>query len=662
MSGRFVRSSKYRHVYGQPAKKELSYENVRVSKNAWDSNLIKVNPKYLSVNWDASGGGAFAVIPLEEKGKVPDQIPLFRGHTATVLDTDWNPFDDNVLASASDDGKIGIWRVPENFSLHTEPGSPIVDVNPVSKLSGHTRKVGHVLFHPTASNVLASASGDYTVKLWDVESGKPKTTLKHKDIVLSFSFNYVGSLIATTSRDKKIRIWDPRSETIVSEGPGHSGAKNSRVVWLGELDRVATTGFSKMSDRQIAIWDTTDIAKGPINDFFHLDSSSGINIPYYDAGTRILYLAGKGDGNIRYYEYDNDDLFPLSEYKSTEPQRGIAFMPKRGISVHDNEVVRVYKSVYDSLIEPIQFIVPRRAETFQSDIYPDCPSAEPAISATEWFGGKDAAPKLISLEAVYEGQIPVAVASEIPVSKPVVAKPEPVKTNPAPVKPVEPVKTEQVRVQPKAQDKDLENTLNNSKVDDLLTKASNTEDVKVSSAFANEENSWNDEPEVSSSIVETAVPVDFNAEEPKSVETVIVPVKIEDTKIEDTKSSAKGPSVVQQKLEALHSHFSDAKKVLESYENRFSEIIAVNAKELAARDQRIDALENELLKLKDLLLVKSNGVSKEEFAETKEDATAPVEDKEAGKAGSERESEAPVEESTKAVPEEGETRSETVAA
>lgn len=41
------------------------------------------------MNWDASGGGAFAVIPVEERGRVPDKIPLFRGHTAVVLDTDW---------------------------------------------------------------------------------------------------------------------------------------------------------------------------------------------------------------------------------------------------------------------------------------------------------------------------------------------------------------------------------------------------------------------------------------------------------------------------------------------------------------------------------------------------------------------------------------------
>ena len=41
------------------------------------------------MNWEASGGGAFAVIPINERGKLPDLIPLFRGHTAAVLDTDW---------------------------------------------------------------------------------------------------------------------------------------------------------------------------------------------------------------------------------------------------------------------------------------------------------------------------------------------------------------------------------------------------------------------------------------------------------------------------------------------------------------------------------------------------------------------------------------------
>lgn len=103
-----------------------------------DTNLVKANPKYLAVNWEASGGGAFAVIPLEEKGKLPEQIPLFRGHTAAVLDTDWSPFNDDIIASGSDDGKVFLWQVPNGFTLFTDAEEP-AEVKPVGKLSGHSR-------------------------------------------------------------------------------------------------------------------------------------------------------------------------------------------------------------------------------------------------------------------------------------------------------------------------------------------------------------------------------------------------------------------------------------------------------------------------------------------------------------------------------------------
>lgn len=126
------------HVFGQAPKREQCYDNLRISKNAWDTNLLKANPKYLAVNWEAGGGGAFAVIPLEERGKLPEQLPLFRGHTAVVLDTDWSPFHDQIIASASDDGKVFLWQVPEDFTLRTDADEP-EDVKPVGKLSGHSR-------------------------------------------------------------------------------------------------------------------------------------------------------------------------------------------------------------------------------------------------------------------------------------------------------------------------------------------------------------------------------------------------------------------------------------------------------------------------------------------------------------------------------------------
>lgn len=40
----FIRPSKYRHVYGTCAKREASYDNLRVSANAWDTNMVEVNP------------------------------------------------------------------------------------------------------------------------------------------------------------------------------------------------------------------------------------------------------------------------------------------------------------------------------------------------------------------------------------------------------------------------------------------------------------------------------------------------------------------------------------------------------------------------------------------------------------------------------------------
>ena len=126
------------HVFGRTSRREQCYDNLRISKNAFDTNLVKANPQYLSVNWEASGGGAFAVIPLEERGKLPEQLPLFRGHTAAVLDTDWSPFDDNIIASGSEDGKVFLWRVPDGFTLHTDAEEP-ADVKPVGKLSGHAR-------------------------------------------------------------------------------------------------------------------------------------------------------------------------------------------------------------------------------------------------------------------------------------------------------------------------------------------------------------------------------------------------------------------------------------------------------------------------------------------------------------------------------------------
>jgi coronin-1B/1C/6 len=75
------------------------------------------------------------------------------------------------------------------------------------------------------------------------------------------------------------------------------------------------------------------------------------------------------DGNIRYYEYENDEMFFLSSYQSPEPQRGMAFLPKRAVNVSECEVVRAYK-VTSSLVEPISFKVPRKVSPAHAVLRP----------------------------------------------------------------------------------------------------------------------------------------------------------------------------------------------------------------------------------------------------------------------------------------------------
>ncbi|WWC67163.1 uncharacterized protein I206_101070 [Kwoniella pini CBS 10737] len=447
---RFVRPSKYRHVYG--AKSKVNYENAKISGSAWDTDLVTAGGKYLAVNWQVSGGGAFGILPLFSPAtppqpagfptKLPDIIPLARGHTAPVLDTAWSPFDDNIVASAGEDGKVLIWKVEDSlFEGWGEDQWVPEDLSPELRLSAGGRKVGQVIFHPTSSNLLTAASGDHIVRLWDISSkdDTPKITLKgHTDSIQGIAWNAVGTTLATTCRDKKIRLFDPRAGTeAVRITDGHAGVKGSRIVWLGDRDRIATTGFSKMSDRQVSLWDTAGLTN---LDTTSLDSSAGVIMPFYAEGNDVLFLAGKGDGNIRYYEFEGDSLHFLNEYKSSDPQRGMTFLPRRALDVKENEIARAYK-LAGGCVEPLSFIVPRKAESFQADIFPPATSIEPAQTASEYFGGKTARAKVIDLEtratSTNSAPVPESVKSA-PASAPAPAPVAPSTPSPAP----EPIKEE----------------------------------------------------------------------------------------------------------------------------------------------------------------------------------------------------------------------------
>uniref|UniRef100_A0AAQ5ZF14 Coronin n=1 Tax=Amphiprion ocellaris TaxID=80972 RepID=A0AAQ5ZF14_AMPOC len=354
MSRSIVRQSKFRHVFGQAVKAEQGYDDIRVSKVTWDSSFCAVNPKFLAVIIESSGGGAFLVLPLSKSGRVDKNYPLVIGHSGPVLDIDWCPHDDNILASCSEDCTAMVWQIPDHALTR-----PLSD--PVVVLEGHSKRVGIVTWHPTARNILLTAGSDNLIIVWNVGTGEPLLSMDdHPDLIYSISWNRNGSLFCTTCKDRRLRVCDPRKREVVA------------------------TNF----EEPIAL--------------LELDTSNGVLLPYYDADANMVYLCGKGDSSIRYFEITEEPPYVhyLSTFSSKEPQRGMGFMPKRGVDVSKCEIARLYK-LLDKKCEPITMTVPRKSDLFQDDLYPDTAGPEPAMEAEEWLDGRDEDPILVSMRDGY---------------------------------------------------------------------------------------------------------------------------------------------------------------------------------------------------------------------------------------------------------------------
>ncbi|XP_072393484.1 coronin-7 [Diabrotica undecimpunctata] len=436
MAWRF-KASKYKNAAPIVPKPENYVRDISVGSYQTYGNNIAASAKFMAFNWDHAGS-SLAVLPLDDYGRKGKLMPLLHAHSDTVTDISFSPFHDGLLATGSQDCLVKIWHIPKEGLQESLS-------NPESTFSHKQRRVEIVGFHPTSDFLLHSTSFT-TLTLWDLMTEQEIfSNSDPSEVIQSVSWKRDGTLLATSAKDKQVRILDPRAENCcVQSANSHPGIKDSKVVWLGDQNKILTTGFDAQRLRQVIIRDLRNIVEPEKT--LELDCSTGILIPLYDADTGMLFLAGKGDTTILYMEVTDKDPHLIEGIRhSGEQTKGVCLVPKRALNIMQGEVNRILQLTSSSVV-PVTYQVPRKTyRDFHADIYPDTPGYKTDLVSSDWFQGTNIPLQKMSLDPAKRehGEEPIVIhrgtlqeMREEYKNRKINAKPEP-KAKPAPAQKIE---------------------------------------------------------------------------------------------------------------------------------------------------------------------------------------------------------------------------------
>ncbi len=213
------------------------------------------------------------------------------------------------------------------------PGKSLAQTEPLAvlehKLTGHKGWVYSVTVSPDGTWA-ASGSDDKTVKIWNLESGECRATLKgHTGNVHSVAITPDGKRILSGSSDHSVRVWDASSGRQLATLAGHTSGLWS-VVALQDNARALSGGF----DKTLRLWDLVlcsclkiiQCGTDGTDDVF----SSAVN----RAGTQAL--SGHRDGRVRLWNLETGEcLATLKGHSDTV--RSIQISPEGHFAVSGSE-------------------------------------------------------------------------------------------------------------------------------------------------------------------------------------------------------------------------------------------------------------------------------------------------------------------------------------
>lgn len=177
----------------------------------------------------ASGSNKIKIWNLHKGDRICTLWHAFAVHAAAISS------DGTILASASSDGKIRLWNPRTGEPLRT--------------LSGHKGDVYCVAISPNGDTLL-SGGGDRTIKMWELDSGKLLHTFTgHVEEVKSIALSPDGCVLFSGGADNTVRIWCLQSGELLQTLTEHTGTVNAIAV--SPDGKFIASGSS---DRTIKIW------------------------------------------------------------------------------------------------------------------------------------------------------------------------------------------------------------------------------------------------------------------------------------------------------------------------------------------------------------------------------------------------------------------------
>jgi len=225
-----------------------------------------------SIKWNPKGtllvSGSADMCAIVWEGRTGEIKQKWSLHNAPVLDVDWR--DHTTFASCSADKTILLCRVGKDSALTTWEGHKD-EINTVrwdpsrSMLAScsddttakiwttsdsekcfrsfelHTKEIYSVRWSPAAtkkSSILATASFDNTVRIWDVMRDTCLHALsKHSYPVYSVNFSPDGDFLASGSYDQNLFVWSVSTGALVRTYKGKGGI--FEVSWNHAGDKIA---------------------------------------------------------------------------------------------------------------------------------------------------------------------------------------------------------------------------------------------------------------------------------------------------------------------------------------------------------------------------------------------------------------------------------------